>query len=66
MRILARDNSLTYPYLNEKFKIHTNASVFQLGAVVRQKGELIAFYSRKLTDAQQRYTITEREQLSIL
>ena len=65
-RIVARDTLLTYTYFHETFKIHTNASVFQLGAVVRQKGELIAFYSRKLTDAKQRYTITEREQLSIL
>ena len=27
--IVARDNLLTYPYFNETFKIHTNASAFQ-------------------------------------
>ena len=27
-RILARDASLTYPYFNEPFKIHTDASTF--------------------------------------
>ena len=27
--IMARDNLLTYQYLNETFKIHTNASAFQ-------------------------------------
>ena len=36
-RIVARDNLLTYPDFNETFKIHTNASVFQLGDFVRQK-----------------------------
>ena len=32
--IVARDNSLTYPNFNENFKIHTNASAFQLEAVI--------------------------------
>ena len=36
--IVTRNNLLTYPYFNEILKIHTNASVFQLGAVVIQKG----------------------------
>ena len=36
-RILARDTLLTYPDFNETFKIHTNASAFQLGAVISQK-----------------------------
>ena len=57
-RILARDTLLTYPDFNETFKIHTNASAFQLGVVIRQKGKPIAFYSIKLTGAQQRYTVT--------
>ena len=58
---MARDTLLTYPNFNEAFKIHTNASAFQLGEVIRLKGKTIAFYSRKLTDAQQRYTVTEIE-----
>ena len=57
-RIVARDNLLTYPEFNETFKIHTNDSSFQLGAVLSQKVKPIAFYSRKLTDDQQRYTVT--------
>ena len=63
---MARDTLLTYPNFNETFKIHTNASAYQLGAVISQKGKPITFYSRKLTDAQQRYTVTERELLSII
>ena len=57
---------LTYPYFNEAFKTHTNASAFQLGAVISQKGKNIAFYIRKLTDAYQRYTVTKRELLIII
>ena len=35
--IVARDNLLTYPDSNEAFKIHTNASAFQVGTVMSQK-----------------------------
>ena len=34
--IMARDTSLTYTDFNEIFKIHTDASAFQLGAVISQ------------------------------
>ena len=63
---MARDILLTYPDFNETFKIHTNASALQLGAVISQKVKHITFYSIKLTDAQQPYTVTESELLSIL
>ena len=59
-RIVARDDFLTYPYFNEMFKIRTNASAFQLGAVISHKGKPIAFYNRRLTDSQQQYTVTEK------
>ena len=62
---VARDNLLTYPDFNEKIKIHTNASVFQLGAVISHNGKPIALYSKKITGDQQRYTVTEKELLSI-
>ena len=65
-RIVARDTSLTNPDSNETFKTHTDASAFQLGAVISQKVKPIAFYSRKLTDAQQRYTLIDRELIIIV
>ena len=37
-RIVARDTLLDYPYFNEEFKIHTDASKFQLGEVISNKG----------------------------
>ena len=60
-RIVARNTLLTYPDFDETFKIHNNASAFQLGAVIIQKGKPIAFYSRQFTDAQQRYREKEKE-----
>ena len=61
-----RDTLLTYPDFNENFKIHTDASDFKLGAVILQKGKPIALYSTQRTLSQQRYTVTERELLSII
>ena len=65
-RNVARDTLLTYPDFNETFKIHTDFSKLQLGAVISQKGKPIAFYIRKITDAQQWYTVTEKEIISIV
>ena len=41
--IVARDNLLNYPDFHEAFKIHTNASAFQLGAVIIQEGKNYCF-----------------------
>ena len=65
-RTVARDTLLAYLYINKRFNIHTDASNHQLGAVISQKGNLIAFYSRKLTKTQKHYTVTEKEFLSIV
>ena len=46
--------------------MYTDASAFQLGAVISQKGKPIAFYSIRLTCTQQRYKVTEKEPLSIV
>ena len=61
-----RTTLLTYTDFNENFKIYTNTSDLKLGAVIFRKGKPIAFYSRKRTESQQRYTVTERELLSII
>ena len=46
--------------------MRTNASNFQLGEVIHQEGKPIAFYNIKLTSAQMRYTVTEKESLRIV
>ena len=60
-RELARQVILAYPDFTKTFEIYTDASKYQIGAVITQENKPIAFYSRKLTDWQARYTITELE-----
>ena len=65
-RIVACDTLLTYTGFDKTFKIHADAGAFQLGAVISQNSKPIDFYGRKLTNAQQWYTVTEREILIIV
>ncbi len=65
-KTISREALLAYPDFNTRFDIHTDASQDQLGAVISQNGQPIAFYSRKLNPAQTRYTTTERELLFIV
>jgi len=57
---------LAYPCFSKPFEIYTNASTLQLGAVITQENRPIAFFSRKLSGAQSKYTITELELLAIV
>jgi transposase InsO family protein len=65
-QLLAKRIALSYPDFHKSFDIYTDASKYQLGAVITQDKKPIAFYSRKLTDAQTRYTVGELELLSIV
>ena len=56
---------------DKTFVLQTDASAFAIGGVLMQpghNGELhpCGYFSRKLTDAQQRYTVTQRELLGIV
>jgi hypothetical protein len=64
--LIAKETLLTFPDFSQEFEIRTDASKLQLGACISQNGKPVAFYSRKLQPAQTRYTITERELLSIV
>ena len=64
--LIAKETLVTFPDFSKEFEIHTDASKLQLGACISQDGKPVAFYSRKLSPAQTRYTTTERELLSIV
>ena len=59
---------LAYLDYSLPFNIYTDASSRQLGAVITQRGGPIdiAFFSRKLSKTQRKYTVTELELLSIV
>ena len=65
-RVVSREVLLAHPDFTKPFEIHTDASKYQLGAVISQDAKPLAFYSRKLNDAQLNYTTTERELLAIV
>jgi RNase H-like domain found in reverse transcriptase/Reverse transcriptase (RNA-dependent DNA polymerase) len=64
--IIVCDVMLSYPDHTKAFHIYTDASGLQIGAVIMQDNRPVAFYSRKLNQAQHNYTTIEKELLSIV
>jgi hypothetical protein len=63
---VAKEVVLAYPDFSKQFEIYIDASTKQLGAVITQDNRPIAFFSRKLSEAQSKYTFTELELLAIV
>ncbi len=57
---------LAYPDFLKPFEIYTDASTKQLEAVITQENRPIVFFSRKLSGAQSKYTVTKLELLAIV
>ncbi len=63
---ITREVVLAYPDYSKVFKIYTDASSKQLGAVITQENRPIAFFSRKLSTMQRKYSVTKIELLAIV
>jgi hypothetical protein len=63
---IVKDVVLAYPDYSKVFKIYTDASSKQLGAVITQDSSPIAFFSRKLSDTQHKFSVTKIELLAIV
>jgi hypothetical protein len=70
--LLARSVLLSFPDYKREFYIYTDASNYQMGSVILQEKDdgtwsgPIAYFSKKLPDAQRKYTVMEQELLSIV
>ncbi len=63
---IAKETVLAYLDFLKPFEIYTDASSMQLGAVITQDNRPIAFFSRKLSEMQQKYSVTQIEILAIV
>jgi hypothetical protein len=62
---IAKGVVLAYPDYSKVFEIYTDALTKQLEAVITQENRPLAFFSRKLSTMQQKYSVTIIE-LSII
>jgi hypothetical protein len=53
---MAKETLLAYPIFLKPFEIYKDPSSTQLGAVISQDNRPIAFFSRKLSKTQQKYS----------
>ena len=64
--LIAADAFIAYPDHNKPFEIYTDASELQMGGVIMQEGRPVAFFSKKLNQAQKNYKPMEKEMLAIV
>ena len=63
---IAKDVVLAYLDYSREVEVYTDASSKQLGSVIIQGNRPLAFFSRKLSTAQQKYSMTKLELLVIV
>jgi hypothetical protein len=56
---------LTYPQFDKPFIVYTDASEKQIRRVITQEVKPLGYFSRKLTNTQRCYPVTEQELLAI-
>ena len=65
-RLVSEDVMLRFTDHSKPFEIYTDASNFQLGAAIKQNNLQIAYFSKKMTPTQRRYSTIEQEILAIV
>ncbi len=63
---IAKEVVLAYLDFTKQFEVYTDASTMQLGSLVTQGNRPIAFFSRKLSVTQTKYSVTEIKLLAIV
>ena len=63
---ITREVTLAYPDYSQAFEIYFDCYQTQLGAIITQMNRPIAFFSCKLTKAQQKYSVGKIELLAII
>ncbi len=64
--LMIQDCLLAYPIHNKPIHIYPDASSYQMGAYIVQDNKPVAFWSCKLNDDQLKYTVGDKELLSIV
>jgi hypothetical protein len=64
--ITSRETMSTHPKFDEPFIVYTDAGEKQIGGIITQGGKPLDFFSKKLTETQQRYPVTEQGLLAIV
>ena len=64
--MITRDVVLAYLDFSKSFEIYTDDSTMQMGAMITQDNRPIAFFSRKLSEMQTKYSVTGIKLLAIV
>ena len=64
--MITTEAKLAFLDFSKLFHLYTDASDIQLGATLVQDGKPLGFYTKKLNNSQQSYTVGETELLGIV
>ena len=65
-KLISEDVLLRFPDHSIPFEIFTDASTYQIGATIKENNLPVAYFSKKLTPTQRRYSTIEQEMLAIV